>query len=66
MGPHELARVKEFVSTPIVAIGGINKGNIAEVARAGADCICVVSAITLADDPEAATRELVEALQNGT
>ena len=37
-------------------------GNIAEVARAGADCVCVVSAVTLADDPEAATRRLVEAM----
>ena len=57
-----LSKVKELVSQPIVAIGGINAGNIAEVAKAGADCVCVVSAVTLADDPESATRELVEAI----
>ena len=57
-----MRKVKEQVSQPIVAIGGINIGNIAEVVRAGADCVCVVSAVTFADDPEVATRELVEAI----
>ncbi len=60
LGPEEIARVKDAVPQPIVAIGGINKTNIADVAKAGADSVCVVSAITFADDPEAATRELVE------
>ena len=64
LGPETVAKVKEFVTRPIVAIGGINKGNAADVVRAGADCICVVSAVTFADDPEEATRELVEAIQN--
>ncbi len=64
LGVEMLSKVKEQVSQPIVAIGGINAGNIAEVVRAGADCVCVVSAVTFADDPEAATRELVEAIQS--
>ena len=62
LGVEMLSKVKDLVSQPIVAIGGINAGNIAEVVRAGADCVCVVSAVTFADDPEAATRELVEAM----
>ena len=62
LGVEMLSKVKELVSQPIVAIGGINAGNIAEVVKAGADCVCVVSAVTLADDPESATRELVEAI----
>ncbi len=64
LGVEMLSKVKEQVSQPIVAIGGINAGNIAEVVRAGADCVCVVSAVTFADDPQAATRELVEAIQS--
>lgn len=60
LGPGEITRVREAVTQPIVAIGGINKSNIADVVRAGADSVCVVSAITFADDPESATRELVE------
>jgi thiamine-phosphate diphosphorylase len=62
LGVEMLSKVKEQVSQPIVAIGGINLGNIAEVVRAGADCVCVVSAVTFADDAEAATRELVEVM----
>lgn len=59
VGPEMIRRVKDAVSTPVVAIGGINAVNAADVARAGADCICVVSAVTFADDPERATAELV-------
>ena len=60
LGPEMIARVKSAVGQPVVAIGGINEANIGEVAAAGADCACVVSAITFADDPRAATRRLVE------
>lgn len=66
VGPSMIAEVKEFVSQPIVAIGGINHNNVAEVVRAGADCICVVSAVTMADDPEAATRSMVNAIEKAT
>ncbi len=64
LGPETIARVKEAVSQPIVAIGGINSANITDVVKAGADSICVVSAITYADDPESATRELVSLYQD--
>ena len=64
LGPEMIRRVKEAVSVPVIAIGGINAGNIADVARAGADCICVVSAVTYADDVEGAARGLVD-LING-
>lgn len=60
VGVGLISRVKELVSQPVVAIGGIDGGNIGDVLRAGADCVCVVSAVTLADDPETATRRLVE------
>ena len=48
------------MAQPIVAIGGINSSNIVDVVKAGADSVCVVSAITFADDPRTATAELVE------
>lgn len=63
VGVEMLSKVKELASQPIVAIGGINIGNIADVVKAGADCVCIVSAVTFADDPEAATCELVEAMR---
>lgn len=66
LGPEEITRVKEAVPQPIVAIGGINRTNITDVVKAGADSVCVVSAITLAEDPQSATRELVELYQDAS
>ena len=60
LGPQIVGRVKNAVPQPVVAIGGINAGNLAEVVRAGADCVCVASAVTYADDPGEATRRLVD------
>ncbi len=64
VGVEMVSKVKGIVGQPVVAIGGINATNIADVARAGADCMCVVSAVTLADDPEASTRSLIDVVQN--
>jgi thiamine-phosphate pyrophosphorylase len=47
---------------PWFAIGGIDVGNIAEVAAAGASRAVVVRAIRDAEDPEAAARALRQAL----
>jgi len=43
---------------PVGAIAGIDEKNAAEVIRAGADGIAVVSAVVAAEDPEAAARGL--------
>ena len=64
VGTKMVAQARDAADMPIVAIGGIKLDNVGEVVRAGADCICVVSAVTLADDPEAAASALVEAIQN--
>ena len=48
--------------TPWFAIGGIDAGRLSEVLDAGARRVVVVRAITAADDPEAAARELKAAL----
>ena len=66
LGPEEITRVKDAVSQPIVAIGGINRTNITDVVKAGADSVCVVSAITFADDPQSATRELVQLYEDAS
>ena len=63
-GPETLARVRELVPAggpPLVGIGGITADNAGEVARAGADGIAVISAVTQADDPRAAAAALLEA-----
>ena len=60
IGPEKVREVKDRVTPPVVAIGGITATNAESVFAAGADAICVASAVTLADDPEASTRVLVE------
>jgi thiamine-phosphate pyrophosphorylase len=43
---------------PICAIAGINAGNAADVIAAGADGVAVISALSLAPDPQRAAGEL--------
>lgn len=63
VGTDLITTAKRAANQPIVAIGGINRHNAAEVMRAGADCICAVGAITLADDPRGAAEAMVEAIE---
>ncbi|KAF0279216.1 thiamine phosphate synthase [Spiribacter aquaticus] len=51
---------RAFTDRPLVGIGGINAGNIAEVTAAGADAVAVVEAISAAPDIEAATATLID------
>ncbi len=62
VGVAGLREVRAKVRIPIVAIGGINAGNIADVRAAGADCCAVVSAVLTAPDPQAAIAELVKSI----
>lgn len=43
---------------PICAIAGINAGNAADVIAAGADGVAVISALSLASDPQKAAKDL--------
>lgn len=52
----------EHARVPWFAIGGIDVSNVADAVAAGARRIAVVRAITEADDPERAARELRQAL----
>jgi thiamine monophosphate synthase len=47
---------------PILAIGGVKKANLDQVLAAGADGIAVISAIISADDPMAASQDLLATL----
>jgi thiamine-phosphate pyrophosphorylase len=51
-----LQQVRALTTLPLVAIGGIHLTNAAEVLRAGADGLAVVSAICSAGDPAMAAR----------
>ena len=48
---------------PFFAIGGLDTGNAAEAIDAGASRLCILRAISDAEDPERAARELRRALE---
>jgi thiamine-phosphate pyrophosphorylase len=60
IGLAGLAAIREAVDVPLAAIGGITAENAADVFAAGADAICVISAISHAEDPRVAATELAQ------
>ena len=69
LGLDGVRATRRAVRLPVGAIGGINGTNAGDIIRAGADGICVVSAIVSAPDPRAAAatlREIVERARHGT
>lgn len=63
-GLHRLRAVVDAVDLPVVAIGGVDAVNAAEVLRAGATGVAVVSLVGAAADPVGATRHLAEVVRD--
>ena len=63
VGLERLRQIRQAVSLPIVAIGGINAYNITDVIGAGADAVAVISAVLQADDIENAARSLAQRME---
>ena len=59
MGVDIIKEFKRILSTPLVAIGGINQNNISEVMATGADSVAVVSAVLGEKDVRGAAQKLV-------
>ncbi len=57
-GLEMLRVIRQNVSVPVIAIGGIHRGNVREVIAAGAAGVAVISAVVGADDITAAARDL--------
>ena len=64
VGPDLLRQVRPETSRPLIGIGGITPENAAEVIRAGADGVAVISAVCGAPDPAAAARRFLEAVRS--
>lgn len=58
-----LRRLRKATNHILVAIGGINSDNAAQVLEVGADGLAVVSAICSAADPESASRSMRDAVE---
>ena len=65
-GIDTLREIVETIPIPIIAIGGIDKGNTPEIIKAGAHGIAVISAVCCKENPEGATKGLYEAIYSGT
>ena len=58
VGLETLRQIKEAVSVPVVAIGGINEDNLKEVVSSGADAVAVISAVLKTGDVKASAYRL--------
>jgi thiamine-phosphate pyrophosphorylase len=63
IGTEFLRRVRSLTDKPIVAIGGITLERAAEVVRAGADSVAVISDILRAPNPGERAHEFIEKLE---
>lgn len=63
IGLETIADIADAVDIPIVGIGGVTPENAGEVIAAGADGVAVISSITAAEDPAAATRRLAASVE---
>jgi thiamine-phosphate pyrophosphorylase len=65
LGPYGVARVAAAVSIPVIAVAGVTAERVPELIAAGAFGVAVISAVSEADDPRAATATLLSALETG-
>jgi thiamine-phosphate pyrophosphorylase len=62
IGPEKIREIAGKVSLPVFCIGGLNPDRVAEAVRHGAQRVCVVSHLLLAQDPKAAAQEILSRL----
>ena len=62
MGLETLARIAADSPKPVIAIGGIGPGHIADILRTGAHGVAVLSYVAAADEPRDAARACAAAL----
>lgn len=63
LGLEGLREIRKETKIPILAVGGISAANAAEVIRAGANGVAVISAVAAADNPKTAASELAKAIR---
>jgi thiamine-phosphate pyrophosphorylase len=59
VGAERLSRIKQVVSIPVIAIGGINEDNVRNVISTHVDAVAVASAILKQKDIESSARRMV-------
>jgi thiamine-phosphate pyrophosphorylase len=64
VGPALVRKLRPDIRVALVGIGGITHDNVADVIRAGADGVAVISAVCAAPDPAAAARRFLEIIRD--
>jgi thiamine-phosphate pyrophosphorylase len=64
VGLERIHQIRPLTRLPMVAIGGINKENARSVMEAGADSVCIISAILGAEDITLAAREIIQIIED--
>jgi len=60
LGVEPLKILREKLSIPIIAVGGINESNVKEVLKAGANGVAMIRPILTSKDPFFAARKIIE------
>jgi thiamine-phosphate pyrophosphorylase len=64
VGPDLIRNLRPEIRVPLIGIGGITEDNAADVIRAGADGVAVISAVCGAEDAAGATRRLLDRVRS--
>lgn len=64
LGPEAIGRIKPHLRIPFTVMGGINRDNIGQVLKAGANKVAVVTAVTKAPDISRAVAELRQTIKS--
>jgi len=59
-----ITRIRQAVSIPVIAIGGITRENVRDVIKAGADGVAVISAILSAPDIGRAAEAMIQRIEH--
>ncbi len=65
LGTEGVKKISEISRHPAVAIGSIKEHNAAEIIKAGADGVAVVSGICSAEEPKEAAKKLLQEVHKG-
>ncbi|GAB3528620.1 thiamine phosphate synthase [Pontibacter brevis] len=63
-GLDGISRIRALTAKPLVAIGRVSEANAADIVKAGADCLAVVSAICSAPNPARAAERIRNEIEN--
>lgn len=63
IGTEIIKKAKEYLSIPLIGIGGININNAVDVIRNGADGIAVISAVENSQNPQKVIKKLKEVIK---